>query len=137
MKTRLEVVIERVNHALKYLDQSFTSEEIEKDPRLSLLRGCIWMSRIYPEANEESDLRYQIDKAVADAEPNIELDLLDSNWDDVLIARMNGTYKASDTEHPNISNPKEAKSLLESRLEMYRDKVIQIENALIFSGGTR
>ena len=152
MKSQIEKIQEAAENAFNYFLTNFNKGDFSKDSRLLELRHLLMLAaRALPEystaelaieynkstgspkVNEELAQRHinqLIEKAVFKAEPGIELDILDSNRDDVLIARLKGTYHQSDREHPNIADPNEAKAVLENRLEMYRLAAAKIAHAL-------
>lgn len=156
MKPQFERAAESACTAIKYLIQHFPESEIEKDPRLKTLLGLM---RAIPQTvpsystaalvvefdketgrpivNKELADRYieqQIEKAVALAEPNVEIDLIDSSRDDFLIERLNFvTAWVGDEPAPLVSS-NEARFLLKMRLEMYHEAISKINVAL---GGRR
>jgi hypothetical protein len=156
MKTQAERLLEKLAEVEKYVGAYFSVAEREADKRLSTLWGLVNQYKLLwpdystsglvieydratgkPVVNKEMAqrlIRNAVEKAVADAEPGIELDVIDSARDETLIARMNGTYEITDASPLGMVNKGEAEFMLRGRLEMYRYATEQIQKALVAAG---
>lgn len=156
IKTQLEEVLELVTRAKCYVEDYFSVAERKKDERFSeLLRILYEALRTTPRydlaglviefdpetgkprVNDELAQRFiqnAVSKAMADADPSKELDFIEAQtaWEDTLIDRVMGHAKGpcSECNHPQLSQVKEARFMLENRLQTYRHAIIKIEAAL-------
>lgn len=143
MKSQIEQIHDAVSEVTQYVTEYFSASERDRDPRIKGILGLLHSIELIrptystgallieydketgrPCVNKASVLEYiriQVEQQVFDATWDMELDLVDSEWTDTLIARAKG-------EIPG--NPQKSAFDLESIILWHQEEIKRIQSQL-------
>lgn len=154
MKTQLEEVQLKIKAAIDILNKEFSRDELRKDTRLFNVWNLLYDAQREPErfptaelvveydprtgrfrVNDELAQRYirqriEIARNRAEASNEIDFIVAQDEWEDTLIARVNGTYKPTGRENPRGTTVEESRFRLQTRLLLHERAARKIKEAL-------